>query len=149
MEYKETQRVRDYNNVCNELEAFYHQIAIKLGLSDSAVDILTTILDLGEGCSQTEIFKKTFLNKQTVNSSVKQLINKKILYFKPKNNRENEIYFTDFGKKFVEEKIIPLIQIDEEIYSEMSEEEYMEMLNLTKKYLQVLKDKLGPIYDIK
>ncbi|MFR1493246.1 MAG: MarR family transcriptional regulator [Eubacterium ventriosum] len=43
-----------------------------MGLSDSAFDILYSIVDLGDGCSQSDICKYSCLSKQTVNSSIKK-----------------------------------------------------------------------------
>ena len=143
------QRSHDYNLLCNELELFYHQVAIKLNLSDSAFDILFIILDLGEECTQTDIYKSGRLNKQTVNSSVKQLINKDILYSESTGGKENKLYFTKNGKKFIDEKIMPMIKVEDDIYALMTEDEYQELVYLTKKYLDIVRDKIGSMFDIK
>lgn len=143
------QRSHNYNLLCNELELFYHQVAVKLNLSDSAFDILFTILNLGEGCTQTTIYKNGCLNKQTVNSSVKQLISKDILRSESAGGKENKLYFTKNGKKFIDEKFIPMIKVEEDIYAEMTEQEYQELVYLTKKYLDIVRDKIGSMFDIK
>ena len=39
-----------YNYLVSEIDAVYHEAALRLGLSDSALNILYAICDNGEGC---------------------------------------------------------------------------------------------------
>lgn len=146
---KGKQRSHEYNSLCNELDNFYHQIAVKLHLSDSAFDILFTILELGEGCTQTAIYKNIYLSKQTVNSSVSQLISKDILRAEATSRKEVKLYFTHNGKKFIKDKIIPMIKVEDAIFAEMTEVEYAELLSLTQKYLEIVRAKIGAMFEIK
>lgn len=74
------------------------------GLSDSAYAILQAILVLGNGCTQTEIYKYTLLNKQTVNSSAKKLNQDGVIEFHAGVGRELKIYLTAKGEALVREK---------------------------------------------
>ena len=51
----------------------YHEIARKLQLSDSALDIFYTIFEIGDNCLQRDICKASCMPKQTVNSSIRKL----------------------------------------------------------------------------
>ena len=73
MKYKKHPVLQEFDRLNNMIVEFYHEIAMKQGLSDSAYAILQALLVLWNGCTQTDIYKYTLLNKQTVNSSVKKL----------------------------------------------------------------------------
>ena len=61
---------RKYNNLFRLENELYHDIAVKMGLSDSAFGILYWLDDLGDGCLQRDVCVASDLTKQTVNSSV-------------------------------------------------------------------------------
>ena len=44
-----------FNHIYKEFNEIYHEATLKMGLSDSAFDILYSIVDLGDGCSQSDI----------------------------------------------------------------------------------------------
>ena len=46
--------MKRYNYLLGELNAVYHEMSLKLGLSDSAMIILYTICDQGERCPLQE-----------------------------------------------------------------------------------------------
>ena len=128
-----------FNNTIREL---YHEIAVMQGLSDSAYAILQAILVLGNGCTQTEIYKYTLLNKQTVNSSAKKLSRDGLIDFKPGVGRELKIYLTPKGEALVREKILPIEQAENKIFEEMTDNEHQEILRLMEKYLKSFRSKI-------
>ena len=132
----------------NEFEAFYHEIAIKCGLSDSGYEILRTLMILGEGCTQTNIYKNCYLNKQTVNSSVKQLVNKGLIFLEQGKGREYKIFLTDIGREYIDRKIQPVESAENEIFEELTEDEYNELIRLTEKYLDSFRKKIQKIDDL-
>ena len=64
---------RKYNNLFRLENELYHDIAVKMGLYDSAFGILYWLDDLGDGCLQRDVCVASGLTKQTVNSSVHKL----------------------------------------------------------------------------
>ena len=46
-----------FNHIYKEFNEIYHEATLKMELSDSAFDILYSIVDLGDGCSQSDICK--------------------------------------------------------------------------------------------
>ena len=148
MEYHEGKKLGRFNALMNELEAFYHEIAIKCGLSDSGYEILRTLMILGEGCTQTNIYKNCYLNKQTVNSSVKQLVNKGLIFLEQGKGREYKIFLTDIGREYIDRKIQPVESAENEIFEELTEDEYNELIRLTEKYLDSFRKKIQKIDDL-
>ena len=81
-----------FNHIYKEFNEIYHEATLKMGLSDSAFDILYSIVDLGDGCSQSDICKYSCLSKQTVNSSIKKMASLNYLTFKPGKGYGKELY---------------------------------------------------------
>ena len=65
--------MKEFNRIFKECNHIYHDIALKLGLSDSGFDILYTLCEIGDGCLQKDICDATMLSKQTIHSSVQML----------------------------------------------------------------------------
>ena len=61
----------EFNRLTREISEVYHNVSSKLGISDSAFIILYALVELGDGCRQADIVKAYCVNKQTINSSVK------------------------------------------------------------------------------
>ncbi|MGI5966263.1 MULTISPECIES: MarR family winged helix-turn-helix transcriptional regulator [Anaerotruncus] len=142
MKYKKHPVLQEFDRLNNMIVEFYHEIAMKQGLSDSAYAILQALLVLGNGCTQTDIYKYTLLNKQTVNSSVKKLQYDGFLDFQPGSGRELRIYLTNKGEAIVREKILPIEQAENEVFEEMTAEEHKQILRLISGYLESFKCKI-------
>ena len=145
MEYHEGKKLGRFNALMNEFEAFYHEIAAKCGLSDSGYEIMRAMMLLGEGCTQTNIYKNSYLNKQTVNSSVKQLVKKGLIFLEQGKGREYKLYLTDIGREYIELRILPVESAENEIFEELTEDEYDELIRLTEKYLDSFRRKIRKI----
>lgn len=130
-----------FNHIYKEFNEIYHEATLKMGLSDSAFDILYSIVDLGDGCSQSDICKYSCLSKQTVNSSIKKMASINYLTFKPGKGRVMQIFLTDKGRQLLDEKIYPIIKKENEAFLCMTDEECRLMLELYEKYNNALKNK--------
>lgn len=142
MKFEKHPILHEFDKLNNMIDEFYHEIAVRQGLSDSAYAILQAILVLGDGCTQTDIYRYTFLNKQTVNSSVKKLQHSGLIDLYPGNGRELKIKFTSKGETIVKEKILPIEQAENEVFNEMTAEEHLQLLHLVGKYLDSFKNKV-------
>lgn len=130
-----------FNHIYKEFNEIYHEATLKMGLSDSAFDILYSIVDLGDGCSQSDICKYSCLSKQTVNSSIKKMASLNYLTFKPGKDRVMQIFLTDKGRQLLDKKIYPIIKKENEAFLCMTDEECRLMLELYEKYNNALKNK--------
>lgn len=142
MSFEKHPVLQKFDRLNNAIDELYHEIATMQGLSDSAYAILQAILVLGNGCTQTEIYRYTLLNKQTVNSSVKKLNRDGLLDFQPGVGRELKIYLTPEGEALVKEKILPVEQAENEVFEEMTDKEHQEILHLMEKYLTSFRSKI-------
>ena len=131
--------MKEFNRIFKECNSIYHDIALKLGLSDSGFDILYTLCDIGNGCLQKDICDATMLSKQTIHSSVQKLAKEGYLSLQPGKGRDLHIHLTPAGKALMEEKIAPAIQIENLAFTDMTDDEQAEFLRLNRKYADSLR----------
>ena len=94
---------RKYNNLFRLENELYHDIAVKMGLSDSAFGILYWLDDLGDGCLQRDVCVASGLTKQTVNSSVHKLERTGFVELRVEQGRGTHLHLTEAGRALVEE----------------------------------------------
>ena len=122
MHYLKTEQ---YSYLAGEINALYHEAAVKMGISDSVQNILYVLCEKGGKCLQSEISKLTGISRQTINSAIRKL-------------EKEEIVYLEQGKGRLE-KIYPLHEIENKIWNEWTSEEQQQYLTLTKKYRDGLK----------
>ena len=130
-----------FNSLFKEITDVYHNIALKLEISESALLILYAIVELGNGCTQKDIAKMYYMSKQTINTSVKNLEKSGYLEFKQDKGNNKQIFFTPSGEKLVAKKITPVINIENNVFTGMTPNESKELLRLTQKYVDLLRKK--------
>lgn len=144
MKIQQKSALNEFNQLYKELDELYHAVALKAGLSDSALDILYSLCVLGDGCLQKEICQLAFISKQTVNSSIRKLEQQQYLVLQPGKGRDMHIYLTEAGQALVQEKVIPVIQAENQAFGRMTAAEQNELLRLNKIYLSNLQQNLLP-----
>mgnify|MGYP005753310207 FL=1 len=139
MHYLKTQQ---YTYLAGEINALYHEAAVKAGISDSIQNILYVICENGTSCLQSEISKLTGISRQTINSAIRKLEKEDIVYLKQGKGKNTIVCLTQKGEKYASEKIKPLLEIENMIWQEWTPEEQREYLRLTEKYRDALKKHL-------
>lgn len=132
--------LKEFNRIYKKTNEIYHDIALRLGLSDSAFDILYSISELGDGCLQKDICNATCIPKQTIHSSIRQMEKSGYLTLSSGKGRSMHITLTDLGKSLLERTIYPVMQMEGEAFHCMTDEECQQMLALFGKYIQALGD---------
>lgn len=137
-----SQELIAFNRIYKELNDVYRDMANRLGLSESAFDILYGICELGDGCLQRDICQSSCIPKQTVNSSIHKMEEQGYLVRVQGRGRSMHIHLTESGRKLMEEKIYPVIKGENEVMKAFSEEEQKKFLELTEKHVSLLKDQV-------
>ncbi|MCR5106813.1 MAG: MarR family transcriptional regulator [Lachnospiraceae bacterium] len=145
MKLKQNETLREFDRMNRMMDEHIHEIAASVGLSDSAYDILKSILFLDDGCTQTDICRYSHLNKQTVNSSVKKLEKSGYISFERGVGRERRILLTEPGKQVIKEKVIPVVKAENEIFNKMSEGERSIIHDISQRYMTAIGEELAPI----
>lgn len=135
--------LKEYNHIYKEANDIYHEIARKLQLSDIALDIFYTIFEMGDNCLQRDICKASCMPKQTVNSSIRKLQTDGYLTLSPGKGRSMHIHLTPSGQKLIQEKLVPLIRIENDAFEDMTVEECEQLIHLNAKYNQTLRSRLS------
>lgn len=142
---KTNELLRELGKVDKEWDKLYHDVAVKIGISDSAFSIFYILYNLGDGCLQKDICQEAFVNKQTINSSIRRLEQEGYLYLEQGRGQDKHIYLTDAGKRFVEKNIVPIIKKENEAFAQFSLDEQKELLRLSKIHIEYLKSKLAEL----
>ena len=133
--------MKRYNHLISEIEAVYHEIALSLGLSDSAMKILYTICDNGNSCLLHEISRRSGVSKQTINSAIRKLEKEGIVYLEPAGAKNKNVCLTNEGMELAKRTAIRLIEIENEIFASWEKDDVEKYLELTKNFLTSLKEK--------
>ncbi|MCI5937772.1 MAG: MarR family transcriptional regulator [Eubacterium sp.] len=130
----------EYNRMYKEFNQIYHEMAQKMGISNSVFDILYSICELGDGCRQKDICDANFIPKQTVNSAIRVLEKQGVLNLAPGKGREMNILLTETGRKQLEQVIYPIVEMENNAFSILGEEEAKQLLMLQQKYMEALRE---------
>ena len=136
-----------YTHLAGEINALYHEAAVKTGISDSVQNILYVICENGGRCLQSEVSKLTGISRQTINSAIRRLEKDGIVYLEQGKGRNTILCLTEKGQKFALEKIVPLFEMENKIWNEWTPEERRQYLVLTQKYRDALKKYMNEFFN--
>ena len=94
------------NYLTNEIDAAYHEAARKLHLSDSALLILYTICNHGDGCLLYDICRLSGASKQTINSALRKLEAEGIIYLETFDGKKKKVYLTEKGRQVDRKSVV-------------------------------------------
>ena len=134
-----------YTYLAGEINALYHEAAVKMGVSDSVQNILYVLCEKDGRCLQSEVSKLTGISRQTINSAIRNLEKDGIVYLEQGKGRNTILRLTEKGEKFAKEKMYPLYEAENKIWNEWTPEEQQQYLILTQKYRDGLKKYLKDI----
>ena len=129
------EKIHRLNYLCTELNAVYHQAALKLGMQDSVMCVLYAIHDNGENCLLSDVYKRSGVSKQTVNSAVRKLEKDNIIYLEPYKGKSKMIRLTDKGKKYVFDTVGRICQAEISALEMWSSDEIDMYVSLMRKYI--------------
>lgn len=140
-----SQELKEVNRLYKELDDIYHDISLRLGISDSVLIIFYSIVEMGDGCIQKDISEKFSISRQTINSAIKKLQSQGYITLKQGKGRDMHIYLTLDGKKYTEDIVGPVMELENSVFKEMYPEESREFLRLTQKYVSLFREKVKQI----
>ena len=133
------------NYLASELDALYHKSSLKLGITDSESIVLYAIHDAGERCLLSDIYKQSGINKQTVNSAIRNLESDGILYLEQSTGRSKTVILTNKGKDFVEKTVARLCEAEAKAFDSWSEEEVSTYIRLMEKYVGCFRQQIDEL----
>ena len=128
---------KEISRLSREMEQLYHELSLKTGLSDSAFLIFYALAELGDGCLQTQIADEYCVSRQTINTSVKRLVQQGFLSLSPGRGRDMHLHLTATGHAVMEEKLAPVFSLEESVLACMPEAQRAQLLHLLGCYVQL------------
>lgn len=136
------QEIHRINYLVSEMDSFYHQASLKLGISDSISIVLYAIYDAGQDCLLSDIYKKTGISKQTINSAIRSLEARDILYLEQHIGRSKKILLTEKGKEFIEKTAARIYQAEMQAFDTWTDEEIDTYIRLMEKYAHCFRQQM-------
>ena len=134
-----------FNYLFGETEALYHDLAHRLGLSDSAMKILYTVCDMGEPCPLREVSRRSGLTKQTVNSALRKLEGEGVLYLESAARRGKQVRLTEAGRALAQSTAARIIQMENDVLGQWDPDDVQIYLALTERFLNDLKQRAATL----
>ena len=134
MNYTQSRELKENNRIYREMESIYHEICVKAGISDTDFIVLYSIVEFEDGCCQRKIAKQYSISRQTVNSSVKKLVQNGCVVLESGKGHDKQIVLTEKGKAMAKQKIIPVMEAEAGVFMHMTEEERKKLLRLNAIY---------------
>ena len=123
-------------------DAVYHQASLRLGIADSTMRILYTILDNGERCLLSDVYKQSGISKQTVNSALRKLESGNMVYLENHKGKAKTVCLTDAGKALVQQTAARLYDAERRALETWTGEEIDQHIALLEKYLDALTEQV-------
>lgn len=134
--------MRRFNQLLGETDRVYHEAAVRLGVSDSEMNVLYALCG-GEGrCPLRDICHQYGVSKQTVNSAVRKLEGAGMIYLESSGPRSKDVCLTEAGWVLARRTAVPLMELESEIFAAWTPAEVEQYLRLTQRYLDAFQERL-------
>lgn len=132
---QQSKQLRRFNRLAGETDAVYHELANRLGLSDSAFQILYTLQSEDGACPLRDICAFSGLTKQTVNSALRKLEAEGSVTTESSGARHKTVTLTPKGAELAEKTVAKVIEIENEILGSWPAEDLEKYIRLTEEFL--------------
>lgn len=136
-----------FNRAHKRMNVLYHNYARDAGISDAAFWLMYSLYEKGGPCTQTELCEAWFFAPQTINSALKSLEKQGLIILDsvPNSRKNKQLFFSEAGEQLVREKIIPLVQAEEQSFLRLDEQERNALLKITQKHIDILEEEIKRI----
>jgi len=129
------EKLRCINRMLSEISNIYQKLLLSKNVPESVFLVMSSIMDLGEACLQKDIAETSYINKKTVNSTIKKLQKEGYIELKAGKYPNMHIYLTQKGKIYIQENILPIIEVENNVLKKMTETEFETLVESYKKYI--------------
>ena len=128
--------LKEFNEILGQINNLYHEANLKLGISDSESEVLYILSTHEPGCFQSILYKESFLTKSTINSAIKKMERKGLLYLTPGEGRNTCVSLTEEGLQLARNTAWKIIELENEVYASWSKEEQDTFLKLNRDFAE-------------
>lgn len=129
------EKLRYINNMLSEISDIYQKLLLSKNVQESVFIVMSSILELGEGCLQKDIAEKSYTNKKTINSTIKKLQKDGYIELKAGKYPNMHIFLTDNGREFMSSSIVPIIELEKNVLECISERDFETLLDSHTRYI--------------
>ncbi len=142
METGTEKRYQEFISASKEIDDVYHMLALKFGLSDSAMWILCTMREANRELTQSEIAQEMSMSRQTVNSAIKNLEKQGYLRLEAVSGdrRNKTLSFTEEGETFVKRTVDQVLSLEHQVFSNLEVEEQERLIRILRKYICCMRE---------
>lgn len=132
-------RWKQLMHIFGEIDAAYHDASLKMGLTDSAMQILYSV-HIAEGALYpSEIARLCGMSRQTVGSALRALERQGLVYLETEAGRNRPVRLTQAGETVCRERVAPVAAAEEAIWNGWTEADRDAYLRLSRQYLEDLR----------
>lgn len=132
----------DVGSVNGIINSAFHRAAFKLGMNDSEMSIFYVVTRCGEGCNQSELYKRTGQRRSTINSAIRKMEKEDLLYLEPGEGRNTRVFLTEKGRRRSRATVGKLLHIEQSIVEEWNESEREQFVELNSRFFNQLKEEV-------
>ena len=129
------EEMRRFNNLLGEIDAAYHEANQRLGLTDSAMQVLYVLCNDGGESLLSRICGISGASKQTINSALRDLEKEDCIRLETLPGRRKKVCLTQRGRELAERTALRLIGVENAVFGGWTQEERETYLALTQRYL--------------
>lgn len=129
------EKLRCINNMLSEISDIYQKLLLSKNVQESVFIVMSSILELGEGCLQKDIAEKSYTNKKTINSTIKKLQKDEYIELKAGKYPNMHIYLTDKGREYMAANIMPIIELEKNVLECISEKDFEILVDSHTRYI--------------
>ncbi len=134
--------LRRFNYLHSETDAAYHDLCLKLGISDSAMNLLYILCERGDPCPLQTVYRCAFSSKQTVHSALRKLETEGIIRLEGDGPRNRQVCLTEAGRALAARTAHRMIHAEDAIFASWTGEDVAQYLTLTERYLAALREQV-------
>ncbi|MDE6087337.1 MAG: MarR family transcriptional regulator [Oscillospiraceae bacterium] len=135
-------KLKRLNCAISSIHSIYHHAACQFGMSDSVMMILYTVSVMEGKCLLRDIYTLSGMPKQTINSAIRKLEQKEIIYLENQNKKAKNVCLTPKGKMLAEKTVVKLISAENHILESWTETDADLYIRLNQKYVEDLSQQL-------
>lgn len=132
----------------NEQNAIYHEVSVRMGISDSTLWILYVLYKEDGICTQKAICSDWYFTKQTINTTISNMVKKGYIQLEPIPNSKKEkgILLTKQGYALAKKTANELRKAEIAAYSKLTLAELEEYIRIHQKINNYLRETTEAIH---
>lgn len=141
-----SKKMLELNEIMKETDDLYRNLAKKFKMSDCMIWILYILREDDRSVTQSDICNIMYMPKQTVNSSLKKMEAEGYIELLNINDkRSKQVCLTEKGVDLANNTVDIIISKENNALSKMDEKEQELLINLLRKFNDLLKDSFSEI----